>query len=186
MAWQGLLCSRLYFATLMSMNRKYLLLLSLLFASCQSPDDFSVAQCPVLLQGANLPTSEGAAASQKQTGKIFSNKDIRVRYLCDVAQIAPQDEQWRSEKLAIEARAKKAFEIRHNARKTARAMMQSATEVEALKARDQEKYGSPDGPTFEWLVEKAKGKGLSGDAIYQEIIESAQRTNVDVNKALGL
>jgi hypothetical protein len=168
------------------MSHKYILIFSFLLASCQNADDFSVAQCPLLLQGASLPTSEGAASAQKQSGKTFSNKDIRVRYLCDVAQIAPQNEQWKSDKLPIEERAKKAFEIRHNARKTARAMMQSATEVEALKQRDQEKYRSPDGPTFDWLVDKAKGKGLSGDAIYQDIIESAQRTNVDVNKALGL
>ena len=186
MAWQGLLCWHLYFATLASMKLKHLLLFSLLLAGCQSPDDFPVAQCPVLLQGASLPTSEGAASAQKQAGKVFSNKDIRVRYLCDVAQITSQNEAWKTENLALPERAKRAFEIRHNARKTARAMMQSSSEVELLKARDQEKYGSPDGPTFEWLVEKAKGKGLSGDAIYQEIIESAQRTNVDVNKALGL
>lgn len=168
------------------MDRKYILIFSFLLASCQSPDDFPVAQCPVLLQSASLPASEGAAAAQKQAGKVFSNKDIRIRYLCDVAQIAPQNEQWKSENIPLNERARKAFEIRHNARKTARAMMQNATEVELLKARDQEKYGNPDGPTFDWLIEKSKGKGLSGDAVYQEIIESAQRTNVDVNKALGL
>jgi phosphoribosylanthranilate isomerase len=168
------------------MDRNYILIFSFLLASCQSPDDFPVAQCPVLLQSASLPASEGAATAQKQAGKVFSNKDIRVRYLCDVAQIAAQDAEQKAQNVSLEARALKAFEIRHNARKTARAMMQNAAEVTMLKARDQEKYGNPDGPTFEWLVEKAKGKGLSGDAIYQEIIESAQRTNVDVNKALGL
>ena len=169
------------------MKLNYVLVLPLFWFGCQSPDDFPVAQCPVLLQSASLPTSEGAANAQKEAGKVFSNKDIRVRYLCDVAQISAQDAQWKTQRLSLEDRARRAFEVRHNARKTARAMMQSSTEVEALKARDQVKYGSPDGPTFEWLVEKAKNeKGLTGDAIYQEIIESAQRTNVDVNKALGL
>jgi hypothetical protein len=160
--------------------------LVLLLVGCQSPDDFPVAQCPVLLQSQSLPTSEGAAAEQKKTGKTFSNKDIRVRYLCDVAKIGAENEDWKKQSVPIEERAKRAFEIRHNARKTARAMMQSDTEVALLKSRDQAKYGSPDGPTFEWLVEKAKGKGLTGDAVYQEIIDSAQRTNVDVNAALGL
>jgi hypothetical protein len=168
------------------MKLKHLLISAFFLASCTSADDFSVAQCPVLLQGASLPTSEEGATAQKQTGKVFSNKDIRVRYLCDVAQIAPQNIEWKTQNVSIEERAKKAFEIRHNARKTARAMMQSTAEVDMLKQRDQAKYGSPDGPTFDWLVEKAKGKGLTGDAIYQEIIESAQRTNEDVNKALGL
>jgi hypothetical protein len=156
------------------------------FSGCANPDDFPVSECPVILQSSSLPTSEGAATEQKKGGKVYSNKDIRAKYLCDVASINPKNEQWKTESVSIEERAKRAFEIRHNARKTARAMMKSDTEVAMLKARDKEKYGSPDGPTFEWLVEKAKGKGLSGDAIYQEIIESAQRTNVDVNKALGL
>jgi hypothetical protein len=65
-------------------------------------------------------------------------------------------------------------------------MMANADEVKALQERDREKYGNPDGPTFEWLVEKARKKNLSGDAIYESIISSSQRTDTGTNKAMGL
>jgi hypothetical protein len=65
-------------------------------------------------------------------------------------------------------------------------MMKDAADVDALKARDQAKYGSPDGPTFEWLVTHEQQKGLSGDAVYEAIVESAQKTDRAVNEAFGL
>lgn len=153
---------------------------------CSKGEEFSITECPVILQSQSLPTSEEGASEQKKNGKVFSNREIRARYLCDVAQIGPNDQTLKAQGKSVEERARIAYETRKNARKTARAMMQDAAEVETLKKRDQEKYGNPDGPTFEWLVEKAKAKNLTGDAIFEEIIQSAQRTNTDVNKALGL
>jgi hypothetical protein len=55
-----------------------------------------------------------------------------------------------------------------------------------LRARDQEKYGNPEGPTFEYLVEKGKKDGKADDAVYEGIIASASKTNPDINAALGL
>jgi len=57
-------------------------------------------------------------------------------------------------------------------------------EVKALQARDQAKYGTPDGPTFDWLVQDEAKKGLSGDAAFEAIIKSAQRTDEATNRAL--
>ena len=65
-------------------------------------------------------------------------------------------------------------------------MMASQDEVVLLQKRDQEKYGHPDGPTFDELVEGAKKKGVTGDAIYERIIESAQRTDPVTNAAFGI
>jgi len=40
-----------------------------------------------------------------------------------------------------------------------------------------EKYGHPDGPTFDQVVERAESKGLRGDDAYEAIVESSQRTD---------
>lgn len=78
------------------------------------------------------------------------------------------------------------YEARHRARLTARAMMSDAAEVEALRARDLEKYGDPDGPTFESLVAKGRAEGKSDEAIYAGIIDSSQRTNKAANARSGI
>ena len=64
--------------------------------------------------------------------------------------------------------------------------MQNKQEVIDLQARDQEKYGNPDGPTFDYLVEKNRKKGLEGDAVYEDIIGSSNRTNQEYNEKFGV
>jgi hypothetical protein len=54
-----------------------------------------------------------------------------------------------------------------------------------LQDRDLEKYGHADGPTFSQLLERNREKGLEGDAIYQAILDSAQRTDGETNAAMG-
>jgi hypothetical protein len=53
-------------------------------------------------------------------------------------------------------------------------------------ARDLSKYGNPDGPTFEFLVDQLRQAGLTGDEVYDAIITGAYRTSEGVNKSLGL
>ena len=65
-------------------------------------------------------------------------------------------------------------------------MMTSPEEVDDLRRRDQEKYGNPDGPTFEQLVESAKKKGVTGDAVHEGIVGSSQRTDEATNAAHGI
>lgn len=62
-----------------------------------------------------------------------------------------------------------AWRIRHRARLQARSMM-----------------ADPDGPTFEFLVEKLIKAGLEGDAIYEAIIEGAYRTDTGINRLVEL
>lgn len=131
------------------------------------------------------PSSIAEVDSFKQRGVSWSNADVRAFYLRRVAEIGPANEAWKKENVPAEERAKRAFQMRHDARVLARAMMSDAAQVEALKKRDTEKYGTPDGPTFEWLVERNKKKGLAGDAIYEAIVESAQQTNSAVNEMFG-
>ena len=41
-------------------------------------------------------------------------------------------------------------------------------------------------PSFDQLVESGKKKGATGDALYEGIIASAQRTDEKVNAAFGI
>ena len=65
-------------------------------------------------------------------------------------------------------------------------MMSNVEELERLRARDLKKYENPDGPTFEFLVEKLQQAGFAGDALYEMIIKIAARTDPEVNRKLGL
>ncbi len=132
------------------------------------------------------PTSVAQADALKKGGAAWTNEEIRVYYNQVVSTIGPADAQWKRDGLPAEERARRAYAIRHDARLTCRAMMTSAGEVDDLRRRDQEKYGNPDGPTFEQLVESGRKKGADGDALYEGIIASAQRTDEKVNAAFGI
>lgn len=122
-----------------------------------------------------------AADSRPPSG----NSEIRQWYNEQVAGIEAEDKKWQQQGLSCEQRARRAYEIRHAARLKARQFMQDRDEVALLQARDKAKYGHPDGPTFDYLVEQNRSKGLRGDDIYLAIIGSATTTNADVNKAFA-
>lgn len=129
----------------------------------------------------------GVASSQAQSPSAATsavpktNNEIRQWYNDQVAPIPALNEQWIKQGLSVEQRARKAQEIRHAARIKAREYMQDKSEVADLQARDTEKYGNPDGPTFEYLVANNKKKGMTGDDVYEDIIGSANRTNAAYN-----
>lgn len=52
----------------------------------------------------------------------------------------------------------------------------------AAEARDIQKYGNADDPTFNELFGKNKAAGLSDDEAYQKIIESSKRTDPGSNQ----
>ncbi len=142
---------------------------------------------PVELASANaLPTSSAQALGLKATGIAWTNAEIRAHYLVLVAAIGPANAAWKRDDVPAEERAHRAFQTRHDARVTCRAMMSSPRDVASLEQRDQEKYGHPDGPRFEELVERERAHGLTGDAVFDAVVESAQRTNSAVNEMFGL
>ena len=116
----------------------------------------------------------------------LSNSAIRQWYNDQVSQISNLNEQWIGQDIPLIERAKMASEIRHGARIQSRQMMSNPGEVAELQARDMVEYGNPDGPTFEYLVNKAINKGFTGNDIYEYIIGSSNRTNTDVNKRFGV
>jgi len=65
-------------------------------------------------------------------------------------------------------------------------MMGDKRERELLRARDTIKNGSPDGPSFEFLVARLKEVGIEGDDIYEAIIAGSHRTDSELNRLLGL
>src|SRR3954471_13398299 len=76
-----------------------------------------------LAQGKPLPASSAQAIGLKAGGTSWTNAEVRAHYLVLVADIGPANAQWKRQGLSAEARAHRAFAIRHDARLTARAMM---------------------------------------------------------------
>ena len=54
---------------------------------------------------------------------------------------------------------------------------QAKTTVLEYEVRDAGKYGGPEGPTFDQLVEKLTGKGKTLEQAYEAIIASSRRSD---------
>ena len=130
--------------------------------------------------------ADAAAVSAQAQATPRTDGEIRQWYNDQVATIPTLDQQWRQQGLSAEARARKAHEIRHDARLRARSFMQDRQAVADLQARDQEKYGNPDGPTFEYLVDRNREKGLTDDAAYEDIVGSSRRTDRGYNEKFNV
>lgn len=129
-----------------------------------------------------FPDSMAQVETLRASGISWTNGEIRAHYNRLVTAIGPANEKWTKEGLSSEERARQASAIRHDARIMSRAMMSDPAEVEDLRKRDMVKYGNPDGPTFDQLVERNREKGLTGDAVYEAVVESSQRTDPVINK----
>ena len=79
----------------------------------------------------------------------------------------------------LEQQARQAFLLRNEFRTVARELM-------ADRAAAEELYLTRPNLTWDAVIKKYSSDGLSGDALYQAIIDASQRTNPDVNSALGL
>jgi hypothetical protein len=120
-----------------------------------------------------FPTTPAEARSLRGHDVEWTNRAIRVHYLNLIQ--AP----------SLEFVARRAYVIRHNARLTCRAMMEDPAEVKQLQERDRAKYGSPDGPTFDWLVRRHRMAGKCGDEVFQAIIDGAGETDPDFDAKYG-
>ena len=139
---------------------------------------------------APAPAWAGDDAAQAQSDATVqlprTNHEIRVWYNRQVSAIPALNQAWLAEGLSAEERARRAQDIRHDARIKARSYMADPKEVKLLQDRDQKKYGNPDGPSFDYLVAKNREKGLPGDAAYEEIITSSSRTDKEYNEKHGV
>lgn len=107
--------------------------------------------------------------------------EIRLWYNYQIVAVGVINEKWKQDGIDLETRARKAYEMRHEARVNARYLMPNKEAVKMLQARDSEKYGNPNGPTFDYLLKKNTDKGLSLEAAYQSIIDSSSRTDTRYN-----
>lgn len=165
----------------------WLLLVSLPLPGCGGGGDLpDAATCQATLADASLPETPEEALAARAAGQSWTSAQIRTMYVCRALQIGPENALWVKSGADAATRARRAWQVRHDARMTARAMMADPDAVKALEARDQEKYGTPDGPTFDWLVKHQADEGLSGDALYEAIVRSAQETSADANRSSGL
>lgn len=110
-----------------------------------------------------------------------NNCDIRTWYNFQVLAIPQLNDYWITQEITLKERAYKAYILRHNARVHARYMMPNKEEVALLQKRDLAKYGNPDGPTFETLLEKNQAKGMTLEQAYKSIIQTASQTNNNYN-----
>jgi hypothetical protein len=65
-------------------------------------------------------------------------------------------------------------------------MMVNKVEAGLLRERDFLRYGNLNGPTFEFLVERALSQGLDHHDAYNAILSSSVSTDENVNKLFGL
>lgn len=135
----------------------------------------------------NDPGPDASELPKSEQATIVSvpktNCQIRIWYNYQIVAISKLNRFWQANGLSLIERAQKAYQIRHDARISGRFMMSDSFEVAALRDRDNKKYGNPNGPTFEHLVDFTKEKGFEGDAIYQAIIESTSRTRPVFNSS---
>ncbi|MCC6999304.1 MAG: hypothetical protein IT370_32125, partial [Deltaproteobacteria bacterium] len=118
--------------------------------------------------------------------KKLDDGQVRDLYLKAESQIEHLNKQWEAEGISVEERAKRAYDLRKDARETARDLMQDQTAVQKLRDRDTKKYGQGDGPTFEQLMKKHMDAGMTEAQAHKEIIESSQRSDKATNDKHGL
>ncbi len=115
----------------------------------------------------------------------MTNQEIRSWYLAGVSAILPLNKRWISEGVPLEERSRRVWRFRHDLRAAARALMQDPREVAALRDRDSQLYGNPDGPTFGQLLAAEQAAGVTEAQAYERIIQGSQSTNREVNRDYG-
>ncbi|MEM8844460.1 MAG: hypothetical protein AAGB35_05385 [Pseudomonadota bacterium] len=106
-----------------------------------------------------------------------TNCEIRVWYNFQVVAIPIINKYWIEQGYSLSHRAHMAFSIRQNARTYSRFMINDQEVIKTFESLDIEKYGNPNGPTFEYLFSKYKQEGHDDDEAYEAIIVSASKTN---------
>ncbi len=106
---------------------------------------------------------------------LFTDRVVRSWYIHHDKQIINLIDK----SLPLEEQAEQAFELRNKYKTQARDLMLNQEDRKLLDEQE---------PiiTFEQLIEHKKRKGLSGDDIYRDIIDSSSKTRKTVNKKYGL
>lgn len=117
-----------------------------------------------------LPRYSGGTLSDEETRTVYLHGELRMRQL---------NEELIRRGVSAEKRAHIMFEQRNKLRSWARQLMSDRQLAEYLNANERNL-------TFEDLVAKNQARGLSGDALYDAIVESSTRSRPSVNNSLGI
>nr|MBA3708769.1 hypothetical protein [Planctomycetota bacterium] len=135
-----------------------------------------------------------AAAAERQLaqrieqlgGSRFTDEQVRIWYNSRVAPLPGMNQQWLQQGFDLRARARMAYDFRHQARLDARLMMSDAESLRIIRARDAAKYGDPGGPTFEMLIQQHRARGMSLDDALETILGTSSRTDPGFNAKFGI
>jgi hypothetical protein len=119
-----------------------------------------------------LPKKNAVDLPEKGT---LSDTEARKWYLEQEAKIPDLIDK----NLPIEEQARQAVALRNMFRTLARELMANRDLATSLDVTD-------PNPTWDQIVMKYANQGLTGDELYQEIIEAAQRSRPEVNEFLGI
>jgi hypothetical protein len=109
------------------------------------------------VQGLGLPDYAAGTLSDVEATTVYSHGERRMREL---------DERLEREGVGVEDRARILFEQRNSLRAWTRELMSNRAAAELLAANE-------NTPTFDELVARNEAKGLSGDAVYEAIVDTA-------------
>ena len=112
----------------------------------------------------------------------MTNPEIRLWYLREIAKIKDLNLSWVARGDSPELRARQAWSYRRRARLQARSLMRDVVEQAQIRERDRAKYGDPDGPSFELLMERLRSHGIHPPEALEIVIQSAQRTDGEFDK----
>jgi hypothetical protein len=82
--------------------------------------------------------------------------------------------------LPLRERAMKAFEVRNQIRTKARDLMKDRTEAARLMREE------PNMSLSDIVRHKYQNKGLTGDDLWKDILDSSRKSRTSLNKSLGL
>jgi hypothetical protein len=117
-----------------------------------------------LINGMDFPKS--GTLSNVDARKWYLSKETQIKELVDTS-------------LPLERQAKQAFNLRNYFRTRTRELM-------ADRAMAKELMSTNPNLTWDEVLTKYKNKGLSGDDLWQGIIDASTRSRSSVNKSLGL
>ncbi|BBX30398.1 hypothetical protein [Mycolicibacterium alvei] len=130
-----------------------------------TPEDGAGGEPPL-----GLPRYNGGTLSDAETRTVYLHGELQMRRL---------NEELVRRGVSAEDRARIMFEQRNKLRSWSRELMSDRQLADYLNANERNL-------TFDELVAKNQARGLSGDALYNAIVESSTRSRPSVNDSLGI
>jgi filamentous hemagglutinin len=125
--------------------------------------------------GARIGPIKSAGKITVPKARSLSDVEARRWYLDSEAKIAGMIDKTKP----LEQQARQAVNLRNQFRTQAREAMSNQQAAEEL-------FSAKPNKTWEQLVREYESRGFSGNALYEEIIRASQRSNVEVNRNLGV